>query len=365
MMNSTSHTVASDINLSPPSVVSNSPSPQLSPPNQRVLPIPAFYLYRSNGVAVPLIALDELPPWLRIGREDWHSSEWQQYMSLVNEQPTIRVGEYEVFAIRGGKVYQLPTWRVVGVWEDGHSVGAGIVWDEEKKGKRGGKGMYHLSQGEEYDHMADEKLMDNGLMDGAGRSPGFTGGRMSGNENAAGGQGREQIEAVNPEGVTQHLPNTHPPSATHLDNSACDDAGCEGFSYFDLPISSNRPSHHYPQQPQHQQYSLPSQQAAVLSTSPTWPIKPSRSLSNNSYSSAGYNHLYSLTSDTGTETSVSSLSFSDIPHIDFQVPTLPRVPLGLTQSVPPCFAWGMSTSNGQFTPWLENSAGGEGSVCSV
>ncbi|OJD15399.1 hypothetical protein AJ78_04331 [Emergomyces pasteurianus Ep9510] len=363
-MNCSFHTITSDIDFPDSPAASNSSSSQLSHTNERIHPIPAFYLYRPNGVAVPLIALDELPPWLRIGREDWYSSEWQRYMSPVNEQPTIQVGEYEVFARWGGTMYQLPIWRVGGVQRDEYGDGAGGVSEVERKGTIGGKGIYHLGQGGEDGHMSDIDIIDNGFLDGAERSTELTGGGMSGNGNAAGGRDREHTthNGVNPEGIAQDDLTTPSLSSTHLDNNICDDGGHDGFSYFDFPLSSINHDRQYPHQPQDQQYSPPGQQEAMSSTLPTSPLQHSRSLSNNSCSSADHNHLYSLTSDT-TETSVSSLSSSDIPHVVFQLPTLPRVPLGLTKSAPPRFA--LNISNWQFPPWLENSAAGEGSVCSV
>ncbi|PGH31270.1 hypothetical protein GX50_05960 [[Emmonsia] crescens] len=346
-MTRSSQNITSDIHLPP---LSN-----LSPTTQTISPIPAFYLYRTNGIAVPLIALDELPPWLRIGREDWYSPEWQQYMSPVSEQSTIRVGEYEVFAMWGEAMYQLPIWRLVGARRGGHGdeTEAGTEWEVEGEGRV----VYHSDREEGYGYRLNEGMRDDGSVDG--------GGGVGDNGIAAGSQDGEQVteEGVNREGVTQNVPNTPASSPARLDNNTYDGGDYEGFSYFDLPLSRNDHNHHCPHQPRYQQHSSPRQQATMSSIPPAWPPELSRSTSNNSYNSAGRNYLHSLASNTNTETSMSSFSSSDIPHAVFHVPILPRVPLGSTQSAPSCFPWGMH--HGQFTPWLVNTVGGDGSVHSV
>ncbi|EEH10797.1 predicted protein [Histoplasma capsulatum G186AR] len=188
------------------STTSKPPSPALPPPTQQISPIPAFYFYRENGLAVPLIALDELPAWLRIGREDWFRPEWQQYMSPVNDQSTIRVGEYEVFAEWGGAVYQLPMWRLVGGrnYEAGDGAAAGAGWEVDASERRGGEVMFHLDRGNGYDSVADGPEVDNGCSTGEGNSSGYTEEGGTRDRNVVWDEDGEQIadREVNREGET-------------------------------------------------------------------------------------------------------------------------------------------------------------------
>ncbi|QSS62056.1 hypothetical protein I7I51_04233 [Histoplasma capsulatum] len=273
------------------STTSKPPSPALPPPTQQISPIPAFYFYRENGVAVPLIALDELPAWLRIGREDWFRPEWQQYMSPVNDQSTIRIGEYEVFAKWGGAVYQLPMWRLVGERnnEAGDGAAAGAGWEVDASERRGGEVMFHLDRGNGYDSVADGRVVDNGCSNGEGNSSGYTEEGKTRDRNTVWDEDGEQI----------------------ADRELC------------------------------------------------------RSLSNNSYNSADQNVLHSLASNTDTETSISSWSSFDAPQPVFNVPIIPRAPLGLglTKSAPSYVFWGLHPAD--FRAWPTGTADGNSSVRSV
>ncbi|EEQ88459.1 hypothetical protein RJZ56_004785 [Blastomyces dermatitidis] len=362
----------SHIHFPPTSIAPNQPSRDLTTPVHHISPIPAFYLHRDNGVAVPLIALDELPPWLRIGREDWFNPEWQQYMNPVSDEPTIRVGEYEVFATWGGAVYHLPTWKLVAVRGarvcDGTAAGTG--WELEVGGERGRDIIHHLDRRGGYDYEVDERMIGNGCLDGKASSPGCSGGGRSGGRHAARDQDGEPIpianDEVNREGITRNVPDTPPSSPMGgLCSGKYDGNADERFSCSSCPLSRNGHYHHYPHYPQDQQDQPPRQQTAMSSSPHTWPLELSPPLSNNSCSSPGQNPLHSLPSNTETETSMSSWDSFDILPPAFHVPVLPRTPLGLglTQSAPSCVLSGMF--HGRIPPWLRNRAEGDGSVCSV
>ncbi|KLJ05477.1 hypothetical protein EMPG_11056 [Blastomyces silverae] len=362
----------SHIHFPPTSISPNQPSRDLTPPVDHISPIPAFYLYRDNGVAVPLIALDELPPWLRIGREDWFNPEWQQYMNPVSGEPAIRVGEYEVFATWGGAVYQLPMWRLVAVRgaRSCDETAAGTGWEVEGGGERGEDIMHHLDRRWGFDYGVDERMIDNGYLDGKEGLPWCTAGGRSCDRHAARGQDGEPLpianDEVNREGITRNVPNTPPSSPMDGLCSDTHDGGAdERFSCSSCPVSRNGHNHHCPHYPQYQQDNPPYQQAAMSSSPPTWPLELSRPLSNNSCSSHGQNPLHSLASNTETETSVSSWDSSNLPPPTFHVPVIPRTPLGLglTQSAPSCFL--SSMRHGHIPPWLRSRADGGGSVCSV
>ncbi|EER44554.1 predicted protein [Histoplasma capsulatum H143] len=351
------------------SATSKPPSPALPPPTQQISPIPAFYFYRENGVAVPLIALDELPAWLRIGREDWFRPEWQQYMSPVNDQSTIRVGEYEVFAKWGGAVYQLPMWRLVGErnYEAGDGAAAGAGWEVDASERRGGEVMFHLDRGNGYDSVADARVVDNGYSNGEGNSSGYTEEGRTGDRNAVWDEDGEQIadREVNREGGVQDIQNAPLFLPAGVSNCTCDGGAEEGFSYFNLPFSRNDHNQFYSYQPLYQQHSSPHQQTSMSHTPLTWAPELCRSLSNNSYNSANQNLLHSLASNTDTETSLSSWSSFDAPQPVFNVPIIPRAPLGLglTKSAPSYVFWGPHPAD--FRAWPAGTADGNSSVRSV
>ncbi|CEL07393.1 hypothetical protein ASPCAL10550 [Aspergillus calidoustus] len=58
-------------------------------------PFPKFYIIRPDGRQVPLIPLDELPSWLRIGYMDWNDPNPYQFMILATTSLVPREGEYD------------------------------------------------------------------------------------------------------------------------------------------------------------------------------------------------------------------------------------------------------------------------------
>ncbi|OJD21894.1 hypothetical protein ACJ73_06765 [Blastomyces percursus] len=362
----------SHIDFPPTSIAPNQPSRELAPPVNHVSPIPAFYLHRDNGVAVPLIALDELPPWLRIGREDWFNPEWQQYMNPVSGEPTIRVGEYEVFATWGGAVYQLPMWKLVAIRGpkgcDGIAAGGG--WEVEARGERGKDIMQHLDRKGGYDYGVDEKTINIGCLDGKAASLWCTAGERIGDRHIGHDQDEEPMpivnDEVNREGSTRNVPYTPPSSPIGgLCYRTYDRNADERVSCASCPLSRNEHNHHYPHHPLYQQDHPPPQQTAMSSSPPTWSLELSRPLSNNSCSSPDHNPLHSLPSNTDTETTMSSWDFSDILPPGLHVPVIPRASLGLglTQSAPSYVLSDMR--HGRIPPWLRSSTDGAGSVCSA
>lgn len=65
--------------------------------------VPKFYIYRPDGTPVPLIALDELPPYMRVGWEDWHDPSWLRFMRPASMYPFPRTGMYEFYAVEAYK----------------------------------------------------------------------------------------------------------------------------------------------------------------------------------------------------------------------------------------------------------------------
>jgi hypothetical protein len=67
-------------------------------------PFPQFFMHRQNGTVTPLVALDELPPWIKIGAENWQDPGWLQYMrpASVYQFPWNGVYEVEIQDFCGG-----------------------------------------------------------------------------------------------------------------------------------------------------------------------------------------------------------------------------------------------------------------------
>lgn len=59
-------------------------------------PFPRFFVIRPDHTVVPLVALDELPPWLRIGNWNWSDPTLFQSMCPASLSPIPRLGEYNV-----------------------------------------------------------------------------------------------------------------------------------------------------------------------------------------------------------------------------------------------------------------------------
>ncbi|KAL2846977.1 hypothetical protein BJY01DRAFT_247034 [Aspergillus pseudoustus] len=58
-------------------------------------PFPKFYIFRPDGRQVPLVPIDELPSWLRIGFMDWNDSTLYQFMIPATTSLVPREGEYD------------------------------------------------------------------------------------------------------------------------------------------------------------------------------------------------------------------------------------------------------------------------------
>ncbi|KAJ0426244.1 hypothetical protein BJY00DRAFT_307742 [Aspergillus carlsbadensis] len=58
-------------------------------------PFPKFYIVRPDSRQVPLIPIDELPSWLRIGYRDWNDPNLYQFMILATTSLVPREGEYD------------------------------------------------------------------------------------------------------------------------------------------------------------------------------------------------------------------------------------------------------------------------------
>ncbi|KAL1958938.1 hypothetical protein VTO42DRAFT_3491 [Malbranchea cinnamomea] len=71
------------------------------PPGQTKL-YPKFFIYREDGTPVPLIALDELPPWIKIGEENWSDFTWLRYMNPASLCPLPRIGMYQIYVAQVG-----------------------------------------------------------------------------------------------------------------------------------------------------------------------------------------------------------------------------------------------------------------------
>ncbi|PGH11698.1 hypothetical protein AJ79_04721 [Helicocarpus griseus UAMH5409] len=304
-----------------PPLPSPPPSPVAAGAFRRVSPIPSFYLRRHNGVAVPLIALDELPPWICIGRDDWSKPEWKKYMSLVNDgHPCTRVGEYEVFVKRGMKMYELPEWKLVKDWGDGNEVVNG-------DGASGQGGVSRV--------MYRPNINDSGYgsSEGAADVPDVRSGEAN----------RTTCQRASP----MSLPDAPDPY---------DGSDAEGFSYFDLPIRPgasksryyrthsrvppNSPSLQVPSRPQRQQnfpYSCSKWSPRITG----YTSDSTHSTRSSSNSSLNNEELVSTPeSDDSTETSMSSVSLPpDLPQFHF--PIFPLVPLGLSQTAPATLGLGI------------------------
>ncbi|KAL3463055.1 hypothetical protein BJX64DRAFT_287790 [Aspergillus heterothallicus] len=58
-------------------------------------PFPKFYIFRPDGRQVPLIPIDELPSWIRIGFMDWNNPSLYQFMIPATTSLVPREGEYD------------------------------------------------------------------------------------------------------------------------------------------------------------------------------------------------------------------------------------------------------------------------------
>ncbi|KAM5466328.1 hypothetical protein MauCBS54593_006065 [Microsporum audouinii] len=65
---------------------------------------PLFYIYREDGTKVPLIPLDELPPGLKVGRQNWYHRFWLRYMTPASLGKYPKKGEYEVIIQTGTRL---------------------------------------------------------------------------------------------------------------------------------------------------------------------------------------------------------------------------------------------------------------------
>ncbi|EEH38644.2 hypothetical protein PAAG_08371 [Paracoccidioides lutzii Pb01] len=345
-------------------------TPQNSATAHHILPIPAFYLHRENGVTVPLIPLDELPSWLRIGREDWYSFEWQRYTTPVNDQSTIWLGEYEVFAVWETGVYELPTSRQVGVQAGGDGAGAGTGGRGEGEEGEEVRVAYHLDGREAYrsgdntrEHNTD--AMDDELPDDRGWTPGSTQRIMGGYGTAYDADYEEQVkwDGANREQVTHIVPQAPPLLPECLDSTISSRGGGYGeFSYFDIApsLASDNYSCYHGDSAFRRPYRDPHPSRRRQLPSPDI----SRPTSSTSCTSANCHLLHSLESHSATETSLSSLSSSsDFPNALFYTPILPQAPLGLTQSAPGHS--GLSVYYGNFQHWLESTESGSEGVHSA
>ena len=61
---------------------------------------PKFFVYRPDGTPVPLIAIDELPSYMRLGWEDWQDPKWLRFMVPASLYPFPRTGAFEVYSVR-------------------------------------------------------------------------------------------------------------------------------------------------------------------------------------------------------------------------------------------------------------------------
>ncbi|KAF3492230.1 uncharacterized protein GIQ15_01747 [Arthroderma uncinatum] len=89
--------------------------------------IPNFFIYRQDGTKVPLIPLDELPPGLRIGEQNWFHRFWLGYMIPASLSRYTKRGEYEVTIQAGAQLKPQTSSTVGGRTSAGREQGDPIV----------------------------------------------------------------------------------------------------------------------------------------------------------------------------------------------------------------------------------------------
>lgn len=78
----------------------------IPPPGCKVCP--KFFVYRPDGTPVPLIAIDELPPFMKVGWEDWQHPQWLRFMIPASLYPFPRTGTFDVYAVERMSYGQQP-----------------------------------------------------------------------------------------------------------------------------------------------------------------------------------------------------------------------------------------------------------------
>ncbi|KAK2803223.1 hypothetical protein FQN50_007090 [Emmonsiellopsis sp. PD_5] len=242
-----------------------------------ISPIPAFYLYRPSGVAVPLVPLDELPSWLRIGAENWYGAEWRRYMRLASEQPVMKVGEYDVFARVGSDTFMMPRWIQV---EDTNIGSRKVTYHLQRSYEDGGETPGNLSD----DDARWLRLFSPSIFEADSY--------------------RNDME----DQQTVSAPPPSPECAVHP----------VSFSYFDLPIRTfDRSSH---------------QNHECNPSPPQTPLGGNDELSRTCSNGSGSRFFSSATDVTTAPSSPFSMA-SNFGGNYF--PILPALPVGMAQSAPP------------------------------
>ncbi|KAK2773925.1 hypothetical protein FQN52_004449 [Onygenales sp. PD_12] len=243
-----------------------------------ISPIPAFYIYRPNGAAVPLVPLDELPSWLRIGAENWYDAEWRRYMRLASEQPVMKVGEYDVFARVGSDTYMMPR---------------GIQIEDTDTGSR--KVTYHLQRSYEDGGETPGNLSDDDARWLRLFSPSIF-----------------EADSYRNDIEDQEVVTAPPPSPDRATHPVT-------FSYFDLPIRTFDRSSHQGHE-------------CSPSPPPQTPLGGNDDLSRTCSNGSG-SRFFSSATDITTPPSTPFSVASNFGGNYF--PILPSLPVGMAQSAPP------------------------------